>query len=158
MRQSSGGFTLIELVVTVAIVSILAMAVVPLAELTAQRSREHDLRESLWQIRAALDDYKRAADEGRIERRVDSSGYPKTLQLLVDGVVDVKDPGGNRIYFLRRLPRDPFFADPSVPAELTWGKRSYASPADAPQEGADVYDVYSRAEGVGLNGLAYREW
>jgi general secretion pathway protein G len=153
------GFTLIELVVTVAIVGVLALGAVPLAELAAKRSKEQDLRAALRQIRAALDDYKHAVDDGRIVRRTDESGYPPTLSILVEGVPDAKDPQKRRrIYFLRRLPRDPFFGDPAVPAERTWGLRSYASPHDAPVAGADVFDVYSLAPGVGLNGVPYREW
>lgn len=152
------GFTLIELVVTVAIVGILAAGAFPLAELGAQRMRESELRQSLRQIRAALDAYKDAYDAGRIEQIAGASGYPPNLATLVGGVRDVTDPGGARIYFLRRIPRDPFHPDARVAAERTWGKRSYASPPEAPREGADVFDVYSLSNRVGLNGIPYREW
>lgn len=152
------GFTLIELVVTVAIIGILAAGAMPLAELAAQRERESELRMALRQIRAGLDAYKAAYAEQRIEQRVDASGYPPDLAVLVTGVPDVRHPAGKRIYFLRRLPRDPFHPDPILPAEQTWGKRSYASPPDEPAEGKDVYDVYSKSPGVGLNGVPYREW
>jgi general secretion pathway protein G len=158
MRTGERGFTLIELVITVAIVSILAMAVVPLNELSVQRGKERELRVALWTIREALDAHKRAFDAGRIEKRVDASGYPANLRLLVDGVVDIKSPEGAKIYFLRNLPRDPFDADPTQDAELTWGKRAYSSPRDYPAEGDDVFDVYSLAPGMGLNGVAYRNW
>lgn len=154
---SRGGFTLIELVVTVAIVGLLATVALPLAQLTAQRHKEQELRSALRQIRGALDAYKRAADEGRVARRADESGYPRSLELLVSGVEDAKQPDRRKIYFLRRLPRDPF-ADPDTDAARTWGKRSYASPPEAPSEGADVYDVYSRADGNGLDGTPYRSW
>lgn len=157
MRRAAG-FTLIELVVTVAIVGILAAGAMPLAELGAQRARESELRVALRQLRSGLDAYKAAFDSGRIERRSDASGYPPSLAALVDGVRDVTDPDGRRIYFLRRIPRDPFHADPATPAERTWGKRSYASPPGAPREGADVFDVFSLSERVGLNGVPYREW
>lgn len=154
----AGGFTLIELVVTVAIVGILAAGAFPLAELTAQRMREAELRQSLRQIRGALDAYKAAYDAGRIEQSAGASGYPPDLATLVAGVPDAADPAGARIYFLRRIPRDPFHPDPSVAADRTWGKRSYASPPDAPREGADVFDVYSLSNRIGLNGIPYREW
>ncbi len=157
-QRSMFGFTLIEMVVTVAIVGILAAGAFPLAELAAQRTRESELRQALRQIRGGLDAYKQAYDEGRIERIVGASGYPPSLQTLVTGVVDVSDPEGSRIYFLRRLPRDPFFPDTSVPPDRTWGKRSYASPPNAPREGADVFDVFSLSGRVGLNGIPYREW
>lgn len=156
--RTACGFTLIEMVVTVAIVGILAAGAFPLAELAAQRTRESELRQSLRLIRNGLDAYKQAYDEGRIEPVVGASGYPPSLQTLVNGVVDVSDPEGGRIYFLRRIPRDPFFPDASVSPDRTWGKRSYASPPNAPREGADVFDVYSRSERIGLNGIAYREW
>lgn len=151
------GFTLIELLVVVAIVGILALGVVPLGELAAQRTREQDLRVGLRQIRTAIDAYKRAADDGRIERRADESGYPRRLRDLVDGVPDIKSPDRRSLRFLRRLPRDPFAAA-TLPAEDTWALRSYASPPSAPAPGADVFDVSSRAEGAGLDGIAYREW
>lgn len=152
------GFTLIEVAVVVAIVGVLAAVAVPVTELAVQRSREHQLRQSLRQIRTAIDDYKRAYDQGRILHRTGATGYPPTLDDLVDGVEDAKNPKKAMIYFLRRLPRDPLETDASLAAAETWGKRAYASPPDSPQEGEDVYDVYSHSERVGLNGLPYRNW
>lgn len=152
------GFTLIEMVITVALVGILASALLPLAELSVQRSKEQDLRLALRQIRGAIDAYKLAVDEGRVARKSDETGYPPDLETLERGAEDQRSPGKAPIRFLRRLPRDPFHTDPGVPAADTWGRRSYASPADSPAEGRDVFDVYSQAEGVGLNGIAYREW
>lgn len=151
------GFTLIELIITVAIVAILASAAAPLVQLTMQRHKEQELRAGLRQIREAIDAYKQAADDGRIEKKADASGYPPTIAVLVEGVQDIKKPNKPKIYFLRRLPRDPFAPD-SVSTDETFGKRSYASPPEDPREGDDVFDVYSRAEGKGLNGIAYREW
>ena len=157
MRQR--GFTLIELMITVAIVGVLALGAVPLAKLGAQRVRENDLRAALRDIRTALDAYKLAVDVGRVKSDADKSGYPPQLELLVNGVEDARDPEHKKmIYFMRRLPRDPFFTDPSVPAAGTWGLRSYDSPPDAPAAGDDVYDVYTMAPGTGLNGIPYRDW
>lgn len=151
------GVTLIELVVTLALLGLMAAMAQPLAELTLQRSREAQLREALREIRVALDRYRSAADQGQIERRVGDSGYPSDLNLLVEGVPNVRSPKRERLYFLRRVPRDPF-APAELPAAATWGLRSYASAPDSPSAGSDVFDIYSRAEGVGLNGLPYREW
>jgi general secretion pathway protein G len=153
-----GGFTLIELVVTLLIVGLLAGAAVPLVELTVKRSKERELRSALREIRTAIDAYKRAGDEGRIFKVAQQSGYPPKLVALVEGVPDLRSPERRAIYFLRRLPRDPTFPDQAAPAENTWGKRSYASPPDAPAEGDDVFDVYSRAEGNALNGTPYKTW
>ena len=152
------GFTLIELVITVAIVGILASAVVPLNELVVQRGKEQDLRRALREIREAIDSHKQASDEGRILKRVGESGFPKKLEDLVAGVEDQKSPKRERIYFLRRIPSDPFSTDSSLPPVDSWGKRSYASPPDDPKEGEDVFDVYSLAPGKGINGRPYREW
>ena len=152
------GFTLIELVVTVAILGILAAGALPLMQLAAQRGKESELRMSLRQIRGAIDAYKAATESKKVTKPEGASGYPPTLETLVQGVPDATDPKGRLIYFLRRLPRDPFEPDTALPAAKTWGLRSYASPPDAPQPGEDVFDVYSRAPGVGLNGVPYKEW
>ena len=154
----SRGFTLIELVVTLLIVGLLAGAAVPLVELTVKRNKERELRAALREIRTAIDAYKRATDEGRILRLAQQSGYPPKLAALVEGVPDVRNPERRPIYFLRRLPRDPTFGDQGAPAESTWGKRSYASPPDSPEEGDDVFDVYSRSERTALNGTPYKSW
>jgi general secretion pathway protein G len=145
------GFTLIELLITVAILALLASVAMPLAEVQLQRSKEADLRRSLREIRTAIDAYKRAVDDGAIEKKMDRSGYPPTLEALVEGAVDKRDPKGARMYFLRRIPVDPMTGE-------AWGLRSYASPADRPSAGEDVYDVYSLSEHTGLNGIPYREW
>jgi len=154
----ASGFTLIELVITVAIIALLASVAMPLNELVVQRAKEQDLRRALREIRDGIDRYKEASDEGRITKKVGESGYPRKLEELVAGVEDAKNPKQARIYFLRRIPRDPFASDPSLAAAETWGKRSYASPPDDPREGDDVFDVYSRAQGTGINGRPYREW
>jgi general secretion pathway protein G len=157
-QQRHRGFTIVELLVTVVIVSILASGVFPMAELALLRTKEQKLRSDLLQIREALDAYKAAANDGRILMKRGESGYPKTLDELVQGVTDAKSPTGAKIYFLRRVPRDPFFADLRVPASETWGKRSYSSSADDPKEGADVYDVHSLSDKLAINGTLYREW
>src|SRR5262245_848312 len=158
-RAKRAGFTFIELAITVAIVAILAAGVLPLAELTVKRSKEHDLRSALRQIRTAIDKYKKAVDDGQIPAKVGESGYPPSLEILIEGVIDAKDPNTRRrIYFMRRIPRDPFNEDSQVTAAATWGKRSYESPPDNPQPGKDVFDVFSSAAGVGLNGVPYRDW
>lgn len=152
------GLTLIELVITVAIVGVLAAAAMPLSAMVTQRSKEQGLRQALMQIREAIDAHRRVFDQGRIAKGVTDSGFPKSLTDLTEGVVDQTSEQKNRIVFLRRLPRDPLFHDPSVPAEETWGLRSYESPPDDPSPGNDVFDVYSLNEGVGLNGIPYSKW
>jgi general secretion pathway protein G len=145
------GFTLIELLITVTILALLASVALPLAEVTLQRNKEQDLRRSLRDVREAIDAYKRAYDEGAIQKAADRSGYPPSLAVLVDGVTDQRDPKAPKLYFLRRLPRDPLTGE-------DWGLRSYASPAAEPRPGADVFDVYSLSQDEGLNGVPYREW
>lgn len=157
-RRAARGFTLIELLVTVAILGLLASAALPLAELGVRRSKEQDLRHALREIRTGLDAYKKASDEGRIARAADASGYPPTLEALVDGVPAARDPARRPVYFLRRLPRDPFYTGTATEPAQTWGLRSYASPPSDPQPGRDVFDVYSTSEQAGISGVPYRAW
>lgn len=153
------GFSLIELMAVLAILAILAAAAFPLVRAAVQHSKEQDLRYSLRQLREGIDAYKRASDEGRIAKKAGDSGYPKSLDELVKGIEDMRDPNMNKakIYFMRRIPRDPMAAA-GVEAAESWGKRSYASPPDEPREGDDVFDVFSRNDTIGLNGISYRQW
>ncbi|MES2321443.1 MAG: type II secretion system protein [Pseudomonadota bacterium] len=152
------GFTIVEMLVTIVIISVLASAVMPMAELTLRRNKEQDLRRALLQIREALDAYKEASDKGHIVRQVGESGFPPTLATLANGVIDAKSQNGAKLYFLRRIPRDPLNQDTSLPAEDTWGKRSYESSAIDPKEGRDVYDIYSLDVRTGMNGIEYKQW
>jgi general secretion pathway protein G len=157
MSKVESGFTLIELVVTLALLALIATLALPLAELTVKRGQEAELRLALRQIRDALDAYKQAVDDGRIVSSPGDSGYPKRLNLLVEGVRNSKDPEGLPIHFLRRIPRDPF-ADPKLRPEEGWGLRSYLSAYNRPRAGIDVYDVYSRSPDTGINGIPYHQW
>lgn len=152
------GFTLIELVVSLALVGLMAMMALPLAELADRRQREAALREALRDIRTAIDHYRLAVDQGLIQRSVGSTGYPPSLAVLAQGVPNQLSATRERLVFLRRVPRDPFNTELSMPPEASWLLRSYASPADAPAPGDDVFDVLSHASGVGLNGVPYSEW
>lgn len=150
------GYTLVELLVVLAVLGVLAGLVMPLAEMQLQREREAELRRALWEIRDAIDTYRKAVEAGGVALAPGESGYPPSLQALVAGLPDARVPG-QRLVFLRRVPRDPF-ADPALPAEQTWALRSYASPAEQPAPGADVYDVASRSTRNGLNGQPLRSW
>lgn len=150
LRRRSGGFTLVELLAVLGILALLVAMAMPMAELTARREREHDLKHALWEIRDAIDAYKRMSDAGLIAPT--PSGYPPNLQVLVDGVTT---SSSTHVYFLRRLPEDPF-AEPT--AGGGWGLRSYASSAEHPEPGSDVYDVYSTSTLTGLNGVPLRQW
>jgi general secretion pathway protein G len=151
-----GGFTLVELLVVMAVLGVLASMLLPLAELNVRRERERELKAALWQIREAIDAYHRATLGGQVSMSQGRSGYPPNLRALVEGVPDARN-GGRMLYFLRGIPRDPF-ADPTQPAEATWALRSYASPPDQPAPGDDVFDVASRSALVGLNGVPLRAW
>ena len=158
MSKRMRGFTLIELVITLAIVGLLASAAMPLAQLVAKREKEAELRAALRDIRTALDEYRREAQTGHIKQEIGASGYPPDLRSLYAGVEDTAREDKVNLYFLRRIPRDPFFPDAAVAAEETWGLRSYQSPPDDPQPGDDVFDVYSLSTDKGLNGVRYRDW
>jgi general secretion pathway protein G len=155
--RRSAGFTLVELLITVAILALLAGGAMSFADITVKRGNEQDLRVGLRQIRDAIDAYKAAADANRIRKSADDSGYPPTLAALTEGVPEQGSASGKKLYFLRRLPRDPM-ADPALPAEATWGLRSYDSEPANPQTGRDVFDVYSLSPRVSLGGRPYREW
>lgn len=157
MSRPARGFTLIELLITVAILALLASGAAAVAELAVRRAQEQELRSALREIREAIDAYKQASAARRIRTGSGESGYPPSLDALVGGSVDAAHPRGARLYFLRRLPRDPL-ADPALPAAATWGLRSYESEPDRPQPGRDVFDVYSLSSRTGLNGVPYRAW
>lgn len=157
MNGRARGFTFIEVVITMAIIALLAGVAAPLTATVVRREKEQDFKRALYELRDAIDAYKAAADAGHIERSLAASGYPPSLELLVEGARDLRSPTGARIFFLRRIPRDPF-GDPDLEPAEQWGLRSYASPANDPRPGEDVFDVYSQSEERGLNGVPYREW
>jgi general secretion pathway protein G len=156
--KPASGFTLIELMVTLAIVALLGALTVPVLQVAAQRSKEEQLRHALREIRDAIDAYKKAGDEGEIDIPAEASGYPPNLDLLVEGVTRKETRKKGKLYFLRRVPRDPMDERLEVSASATWGKRSFASEAKDPAEGDDVFDVYSLSSKNGLNGTPYSAW
>ena len=157
LANQQAGFTLIEMLVVLAMLAVLVGAARPVLELSVQRTHEYELRSALRTLGGAIDAYKRAADEGRIAKAADASGYPPDLRALVVGVPDARSPNTTRIYFLRSLPRDPF-ADPQLPPEQTWALRAYDSPPDDPRPGRDVFDVHSQSERHAIDGTTYKDW
>ena len=153
---AQGGFTFIELLVVTTILIILASAVMPLARVTIQREREAELRRALREMRTAIDAYKNAVDRqliGATEVRAGSEGYPPDLETLVEGVTPTNDASGRKLKFLRRIPLDP------ITHSTEWGLRSYQDKPDSTSWGGqNVYDVYSKAEGTGLDGTKYKDW
>src|ERR1700751_5331524 len=147
--RREAGLTLVELIVTVAILGLLASAAVPLARWNIKRVKERELRGDLWEMRAAIDAYKDAAEKGGIQTKVDSDNYPPDLETLVKGV-DVK---GKKVRFLRRVPIDP------MTGKTDWGLGSEQDhPTTHSFGGQNVYDVYSKSQGTALNGTKYAEW
>lgn len=157
-RGRAYGFTLIELLASAAILGVLATVAVPVIETSMRREKERELRQALRDIRRGIDAYKQAAVTGHIKQNPGDSGFPPSLLDLVEGVQDEQNPDGPKLYFLRRIPRDPFVRDRNVPADETWAKRSYESPPESPREGVDVFDVYSTSPLTGLNEVPYAEW
>ncbi len=161
MKPRLKGFTLIELIVTVTIVAVLASVAMPMLKMTVQRSKENELRANLRQIREAIDAYKKAADDGRIKKSIEDTGYPPNLEILVNGVVNEKDANKNKLKFLRRIPLDPMTPVTNAESDYlpnNWGLRSYCSDAADPVAGDDVFDVYSQSQQLGINGVPYSKW
>jgi general secretion pathway protein G len=151
-RRSQAGFTLAELVTVAAVMAVLALVTLPVAKFTAKRSKEAELRQELREMRSAIDEYKRYADNGLIQVDLGTEGYPKKLEVLVEGV-EIVGQIDKKLKLLRRLPIDPMTGTDE------WGLRSYQDDFDATSWGGeDVYDVYSLSQGVGLNGVPYRKW
>jgi general secretion pathway protein G len=152
IRPHDRGVTLIELIVAMGILSILMSGILPLSVMTYKRSKEIELRQNLRLIRNAIDKYKELSDEGRIPVKSMASGYPATLEILVEGV-ETNEAVPTRIRFLRRIPRDPMTDDGK------WGLRSYADSPDSTTWGEqDVYDVYTTSDQQALDGTYYRDW
>ena len=143
------GLTLVELIVTVAILALLASAAVPVARWNIKRVKERELRQDLWEMRASIDKYKDAADKGGIQTKVDSQNYPPDLETLVKGV----EIQGKKVKFLRRIPIDP------MTGKAEWGMRSMQDDPDSQSfSGQNLFDVYSKSQGTALNGQKYADW
>lgn len=148
-RHRERGLTLVELIVAIAILAILAGAAVPLARTTVRRSKERELRRDLWEMRDAIDRYKDAADRGAFQIKVGTEGYPPDLETLVKGI----DSNGKKLRFLRRVPVDP------MTGNTEWGLRSMQDEPDSTSWGGqNVFDVYTKSQGTGLDGTKYAEW
>ncbi|KVF24286.1 type II secretion system protein [Burkholderia cepacia] len=157
-RRRARGFTLIEMMVALTLLALLATVALPLTDLARRRADETELRRALVVIRSALDAYKTAAGEGRIEHSADASGYPPDLRTLVEGVEDKTSPNGARLYFLRKIPADPMCeCDGKAPDEM-WETRSYASDPASFSSGEDVFDIRSTNRKEGINGVPYNQW
>lgn len=154
--NNHAGFTLIELLVALTLLALLVSAASPMLQMNAKRHKEQELKKSLWQMRDAIDAYKQAVDDGQIKKSLEESGYPSSLQVLVDGVENNLDPKKRKLRFMRNIPRDPFADDENLSAEETWLKQSYDGKEGAMT--ADVYDVHSRSYQLGINQQPYREW
>ena len=151
-RRLPAGFTILELMVAVSILLVLATMALPVAQVKIKRQKEQELRRSLREIRTAIDRYKDAADQGLIAVDVDTEGYPPTLETLVEGVELAGKPD-RRVRFLRRIPRDPFTNS------TLWGMRGVQdSPDSRSWNGENVFDVYSRSNGIALDGTYYHDW
>jgi general secretion pathway protein G len=149
VRNDERGLTLVELIVTVAILSILASAALPIARFTVKRQNERYLRYDLWMMRDAVDKYKDAADRNAFQTKIDSQGYPPDLETLVNGV----DVQGKKVKFLRRIPVDP------MTGKTEWGLRSMKDdPTSTSFSGDSVFDVYSKSQGTALDGTKYSDW
>jgi len=152
IQTKTGGFTLIEMMATMAIISILATGIMPLSQIVYKRTKELELRNNLRVVRTALDEYKKLVDQGIIPKGAADSGYPKTLEILVAGV-DLQTQTGERKKFLRRIPRDPITEDGE------WELRSYADNSDSTiWGGQDVYDIYCLSDKQALDGTYYADW
>src|ERR1700684_2290566 len=148
-KKRARGFTLIELIVATAILLILSSLAVPLVRVTIKREKEHELRRDLWDLRDAIDRYKDAADRGAFQTKVGSENYPPDLDTLVKGV----DVQGKKLKFLRRVPVDP------TTGGTDWGLRSMQDDPDSDSWGGQsVFDVYTKSEGIGLDGTLYKTW
>ena len=146
------GFTLIELIATVFIISILLGVAVPLARNSIQRQKEVALREALREVRTAIDKYKDASDRGIIPVKVDTEGYPESLKVLAEGV-DMNGTVGKKLKLLRRIPTDP------MTNSTEWGMRSYQDdPKNNSWGGQDVFDIYTKSQRTALDGTKYKDW
>ena len=148
-NKGDRGLTFVELIVTVTILSILAMAALPVARFQVKRQNERELKRDLWMMRDAIDKYKDAADRGAFQTKVDSQNYPPDLQTLVTGV----EVQGKKLKFLRSIPVDPMTGKPE------WGMRSMKDDPDSDSYSGDsVFDVYSKSQGTALDGTKYSKW
>ena len=148
-KTGERGLTLVELIVTIAILAILAAGVAPIARFKVKRDKERELRYDLWTMRDAIDKYKDAADKGAFQTKVDSQNYPPDLETLVNGV----DVQGKKVRFLRHIPVDP------MTGKAEWGLRSMQDDPDSDSYGGQsVFDVYSKSQGTALDGTKYSEW
>jgi general secretion pathway protein G len=148
-KRTQRGLTLIELIVAITIMAVLATAALPLAKLTVRREKERELRRDLWEMRDAIDRYKDAADRGLFQIKLGTEGYPPDLDTLVNGV----DIGGKKVRFLRHIPVDP------MTGKNEWGMRSLSDDPDSDSWGGqNVFDVYTKSEGTGIDGTKYKDW